>query len=212
MATPKNTTTTKKASASTEIVLGQAAQQIAKAVSELNAATSTVGQLVTQAEELTLQVANKETQISDLEVQYAEKARQAEVEFDLNVKANAERVVTDWLRTNGKVSISSEELSSLQRELADTKANTEAEVKKQVAQATATLKSSYENEVRLIHAENKAIAAENAAKIGTLATQNKFLEEQVTKLYLQLDAERAAGIERAKAGSVGSINVSGQGK
>lgn len=211
MATPKNTTT-KKASASTEIVLGQAAQQIAKAVSELNTATSTVGKLVSQAEELTLQVANKESQIADLEVQYAEKARQAEVEFDLNVKANAERVVTDWLRTNGKVSISSEELSSLQKELADTKANTEAEVKKQVAQATATLKSHYENEIRLIHSENKAIAAENAAKIGTLATQNKFLEEQVTKLYLQLDAERAAGIERAKAGSVGTINVSGQGK
>lgn len=144
MATSKNTTT-KKASASTEIVLGQAAQQIAKAVTELNAATSTVGQLVSQAEELTLQVANKESQIADLEVQYAEKARQAEVEFDL-------------------------------------------------------------------HSENKAVAAENSAKIGTLATQNKFLEEQVTKLYLQLDAERAAGIERAKAGSVGSINVSGQGK
>jgi ABC-type transporter Mla subunit MlaD len=101
MATTKNTTT-KKASASTEIVLGQAAQQIAKAVSELNAATSTVGQLVTQAEELTLQVANKESQIADLEVQYAEKARQAEVEFDLNVKANAERVVTEWLRNHPK--------------------------------------------------------------------------------------------------------------
>lgn len=211
MATSKNTTT-KKASVNTEIVLGQAAQQITKAVSELNAATATVGQLVTQAEDLTLQVANKESQIADLDVQYAEKARQAEVEFDLNVKANAERVVTDWLRTNGKVSISSEELSSLQRELADTKANTEAEVKKQVAQATASLKSHYENEIRLLHSENKAVAAENSAKIGTLATQNKFLEEQVTKLYLQLDAERAAGIERAKAGSVGSINVSGQGK
>jgi len=211
MATTKNTTT-KKASASTEIVLGQAAQQIAKAVSELNAATSTVGQLVTQAEELTLQVANKESQIADLEVQYAEKARQAEVEFDLNVKANAERVVTEWLRTNGKVSISSTELNSLQKELADTKAGIEAEVKKQVASASATMKVHYENEIRTIQLENKAVAAENAAKIGTLATQNKFLEEQVTKLYLQLDAERAAGIERAKAGSVGSINVSGQGK
>ena len=80
-------------------------------------------------------------------------------------------------------------------------------MKKEVASIVATLKTQYENEIKLIHSENKAIAAENAAKIGTLATQNKFLEEQVTKLYLQLDAERAAGIERAKAGSVGSINV-----
>ena len=37
--------TTKKASASTEIVLGQAAQQISKAVNELNAATETVNKL-----------------------------------------------------------------------------------------------------------------------------------------------------------------------
>jgi hypothetical protein len=37
--------------------------------------------------------------------------------------------------------------------------------------------------------------------------KNKFLEEQVTKLYQQLDAERAAGIERAKAGSIGNITV-----
>jgi len=211
MATPKNTTT-KKASASTEMVLGQAAQQIAKAVSELNAATSTVNQLVTQAEELTLQVANKESQIADLEVQYTEKARQAEVEFDLNVKANAERVVTEWLRTNGKVSISSTELNSLQKELTDTKAGIEAEVKKQVASASASMKVHYENEIRTIQLENKAIAAENAAKLNALVQNEKNLQEQVTKLYLQLDAERAAGIERAKAGSVGTINLTSPSK
>ena len=59
----------------------------------------------------------------------------------------------------------------------------------------------------MLHSENKAIAAENASKIGVLAEKNKFLDEQVTKLYAQLDAERNAGIERAKAGSVGSINI-----
>ncbi len=85
-------------------------------------------------------------------------------------------------------------------------------MKKEVATVAATLKSQYENEIKLIHSENKAIAAENAAKIGTLATQNEFLQEQVTKLYAQLDAERSAGIERAKAGSVGSINVAPAGK
>jgi predicted RNase H-like nuclease (RuvC/YqgF family) len=199
--------TTKKASASTEIVLGQAAQQISKAVNELNAATETVNKLATQAEELTLQVANKEAQISELEVQYAEKARQAEVDFNLNVKANSQRVVNEILREGGMESISSDELKALRQELADTKAGAEAETKKQVAIVSSTLKAQFDNDLRFIQSENKAIAAENASKIGVLAEKNKFLEEQTTKLYLQLDAERNAGIERAKAGSIGNITV-----
>lgn len=200
-------TTTKKASASTEIVLGQAAQQISKAVNELNAATETVNKLATQAEELTLQVANKEAQIAELEIQYAEKSRQAEVDFSLNVKANSQRVVNEILRENGMEAISSTELKALRQELADTKAGADAETKKQVAAVSSTLKAQFENDLRFIQSENKAVAAENASKIGVLAEKNKFLEEQTTKLYLQLDAERNAGIERAKAGSIGNITV-----
>jgi predicted RNase H-like nuclease (RuvC/YqgF family) len=206
MATLKSTPA-KKASANTEVVLGQAAAQIAKAVNELKAATATVATLSDQSEELTLLVANKEDAISALEVEYAEKRRQADVELELSFKANQERVVNQWLTSNGYTSIATSELTTLRSDLETARTNTEATVKKEVATVAATLKTQYENEIKLIHSENKAIAAENAAKIGTLATQNVFLEEQVTRLYAQLDAERSAGIERAKAGSVGSINV-----
>lgn len=199
--------TTKKASASTEIVLGQAAQQITKAVAELNAAAKSVNELTSKAEELTLLVANKEEAIAALDVQFTEKERQLNVDLDLSFKANTDRVVSDYLKSSGKVSISSDELNTLKKELSDTKTNAEAETKKQVSTVASSLKSQFENDIRFQQSENKAIAAENASKIGVLAEKNKFLEEQVTKLYLQLDAERAAGIERAKAGSVGSINV-----
>lgn len=201
------TKTTKKTSVSSEIVFGQAAQQITKAVAELNNATQTVNHLVSQVEELSLQVSNKEAQISDLEVQYTEKARQAEVDFNLSIKANQERVVNEILRSNGMEAISSSELKALRQELEATKAGAEAEIKKQVAAATSSMKSQFENDLRFIQSENKAVAAENASKIGVLSEKNKFLEEQVTKLYTQLDAERAAGIERAKAGSIGNITV-----
>ena len=206
------TTPAKKASASTEIVLGQAAQQITKAVSELASATNTINKMVGQAEELTLQVANKEEAIISLDVAFAEKERQLKVDLDLSFRANTDRVVNEYLTSVGKTVIPASELSSLRKELDEVKSNTDGLIKKEVATVVSSLKSQYENEIKLIHSENKAIAAENAAKIGTLANQNEFLSEQVTKLYLQLDAERAAGIERAKAGSVGSINVSGQGK
>ena len=206
MATPKSTPA-RKASANTEVVLGQAAAQIAKAVNELKAATATVSTLSDQSEQLTMLVANKEEAISALEVEYTEKRRQADVELDLSFRANQERVVNQWLTSNGYTSIATSELTTLRSDLDSARTNTETIVKKEVATVAATLKTQYENEIKLIHSENKAIAAENAAKIGTLATQNVFLEEQVTRLYAQLDAERSAGIERAKAGSVGSINV-----
>jgi hypothetical protein len=198
---------TTKRTASTELVLGQAAQQITKAVAELNNATKTVNELASQAEDLTLQVANKEEAISALKVEYAERKRQADVDLDLSIKANTESVVTTYLQTTGKVAIPSSDWTSLQKELATEKANSEKAIASQVAVITTTQKAQYENDIRFLQSENKAIAAENASKIGVLAEKNKFLEEQVTKLYLQLDAERAAGIERAKAGSVGSINV-----
>jgi hypothetical protein len=211
MATAK-TTRSRKASASTELVLGQAAQQITKAVNELNNATTSINKLSEQAEELTLLVANKEEAIKELEVEFTEKERQLKVDLDLSFRSNTEKVVTEFLTSTNKVSISSSELSTLRTDLETIKSNREQDIKREVSSVVSTLKTQYENEIKLIHSENKAVAAENAAKIGTLATQNRFLEEQVTKLYSQLDAERSAGIERAKAGSVGSINVSGQGK
>lgn len=198
---------TKKSSTSTELVLGQAAQQITKAVQELNSATASVNELTSKAEELTLLVANKEEAIANLDVEFKEKERQLNVDLDLSFKANTDRVVSEYLKSTGKIAISSTELDSLRKELNDTKASADAETKKQVAAVSSALKSQYENDTRFLQSENKAIAAENASKIGVLAEKNKFLEEQVTKLYMQLDAERAASIERAKAASVGSINV-----
>ncbi len=203
---------TKKGSVATEQIVGQAAQQITKAVTELNSATASIGKLVEQSEELTLLVANKEDAIKALDVQFAEKERQLSVNLELSFKANTEKVVTDHLTSNGKVAIVASELKELRTELETAKSSTEAQIKKEVAIVASSLKSQYENEIKLIHSENKAIAAENAAKLGSLTTQNEFLEEQVTKLYGQLDAERSAGTERAKAGSIGNITVGETGR
>lgn len=205
-------TTVKKGNASTEVVLGQAAQQITKAVTELAAATATIGKLASQAEELTLQVSNKEDEIADLDVKFSEKERQLTVDLDLSFKANTNKVVTEYLASVGKESITTSELSSLRSELSDVKHSADKSIKEAVGSALATARAQYENDIKLLHSENKAIAAENASKIGVLAEKNKFLEEQVTKLYAQLDAERSAGVQRAQAGSVGSINIGDAGR
>lgn len=201
------TSPVKKGSASTEAILGQAAQQMIKATSEMNSAAATLAKLASQSDDLTLLVANKEDQIAALEIEYAEKARQAKVDLEVSMKANTESVVNSYLTDNGKVAVTKTELTALTKELADTKAGAEAETKKQVIIVSSTLTTQYANDKRFVEAENKAVGAENAAKLSALIQNEKNLQEQVTKLYLQLDAERAAGIERAKAASVGNINV-----
>lgn len=198
---------TKKGSAVTEQILGQAAQQITKAVNELTSATATISKLKEQSDELVLLVANKEEAIKTLDVQYSEKERQLKVDLDLSFKSNTEKVVNEYLTANGKVSISASELKELRAELENVKSKTQELVNKEVELAKNALKAKYENEIKLINSENKAISAENAAKLGSLTTQNEFLEKQVSKLYGQLDAERTAGTERAKAGSIGNITL-----
>lgn len=202
----------KKGSVATEQIVGQASQQINKAVTELLGATKTIETLVSKSDELVLLVANKEDAIKGLDVQFAEKERQLKVDLDLSFKANTDKVVTDHLTSNGKVAISATELKELRTELESAKSGAEALVKKEVASVASSLKTQYENEIKLIHSENKAIAAENAAKLGSLTTQNDFLAGQVSTLYDQLNSERAAGTERAKAGSIGNITVGESGR
>ena len=137
------TTTAKKSSASTEIVLGQAAQQITKAVAELNNATSTINQLTGKAEELTLLVANKEEAIKALEVEFTEKERQLKVDLDLSFKANTDRVVNEYLTSVNQVSISGTELKTLRAELEEAKTSGEAQIKREISTVVSTLKTQY---------------------------------------------------------------------
>lgn len=198
---------TRKTSVTTEVVLGQAAQNIVKAIAELKIATDSVSKLSTLGESLTLLVSNKESAIEALDIEFDEKSRRLGVELDLSFRANTEHVVDEFLKTTGCVSISQTELSLLKKELADIKISADSMTKTQIGLVTTSLKSQHENEIRFLQSENKAVAAENTAKIEVLADKNKFLEEQVTKLYKQLDSEREASIERAKAGAIGSINL-----
>ena len=198
---------TKKTSVTTELVLGQAAQNITRAITELNTAIESVNTLSSKAEELTLIVSNKEQSIEELEITYQERDRQLEVDLELRFKANVEGLVTEYLNETEKVSISRTELNDLRNELTATKAGIDTQVKKEVAIATNSLKSHYENSILLANSEHARKEAENLSKIGTLEEKNKFLEGQVTKMYQQMDAERAASIERAKASSVGTIQV-----
>ena len=204
--------TAKKTNVATETVIGSAAVSLAKAVGEINAAVGAVKGLEEKSAELSLQVANKTVQIEELDSTYAEKLRQKDVDFGLQFKENSAKVVSEFLTSNGETSISKSELNALINELETTKTNSAKEAEKAAAIVGNKMKAENESAIKLLESEHRGANIENTSKITALEAQNKFLEGQLTKLYEQLDNERQASIERAKAGSIGAINVSGAGK
>ena len=200
-----------RGNATTEVVLGQSAQHLTKAVAEILSAVGKVEELKTLGEELTLLVSNKEDAIKDLDVEFAEKERKLKVDLDLSFKANTDRVVTEYLRSIDKEAISSKELAGLKDTLAKTIAGTEAQIVKEVKAFQETSKLKFDNDTALLQAEHKVINAENKAKISSLETIVKALEAQITDYKEQLNAERVAGTARAQAGSIGTINLGDRG-
>jgi hypothetical protein len=210
MANPK--ATTRKTNVATETVIGASANALAKATAEFKAAIAHVDGLEDRAAELSLQVANKTSEIEDLNTIYAEKLRQKEVEFGLQFKENSEKVVSDHLATSGKIAISKAEFQTLQSDLETARANTKKEVDAATAIVGNTLKSQYEAAAKLAEANHKTDTIESKSQIASLTEKNEFLEKQNNQLIEQLNAERQASIERAKAGAIGTISVNGAAK
>ena len=202
----------KKSNATTEVVIGQAAQQIAKATVELKNAFAQIEGLEEKSESLSLVVAGKEEKIAELDAEYAEKLRQKDVDLELQFKQNQENVVIKHLSEQNKVAISKAELNELRKELEVAKTDNLVSINEAVKAERNALTTSHEATIKLLQAEHKTATIENSAKISSLEEKNTFLQEQVDKLYSQLNAERDASIERAKAGSVGAINVNGASK
>jgi hypothetical protein len=204
--------TNKKGSLATDAILGQGAASLTKAVSEMRTAASAIEKLAADSEQLTLEVASKQEQIDQLAVEYAEKLRQADLDLDLKVKANEDRVATEILAKTQKVAVKQADYTALQNELNTVKADQERTIKAAEGKAEGIAKSKYEGEAKLAAATFAAEAASDKAKITSLTEKVSFLESQISKWEGALTAERTASVERAKASAIGSVNLTAPGK
>jgi len=207
MATAKPTTTNKKGSLATDAILGQGAASLTKAVSEMKNAVSAIEKLVNDSESLTLEVASKQEQIDSLDLQYVEKLRQADLDLDLKVKSNEDKVASDILAKTGKLAVKREDYQALTTELNSVKTGQEQTIKAAEGKAEGMAKSKYDAETRLLQAQFEAKSASEKAQIVSLTEKVSFLEIQISKWENALASERQASVERAKASAIGSVNV-----
>lgn len=197
-------------STTTEAVLGQASASLKKGVIELKAATGVLETLETKAEELTLTIVSKEEKIKELDVVYAEKARQHDVEFGLKVKEDTLKTVKEVLALHKLMTIPEQELEDLRKGLSDCETEQDTRVKAEVAKASGAIAGNYDQRVKLLEAEYRAKEAGNLARIENLTSQVESYKHSIEEWKGQLDAERKASVERAKAGSIGTLNVGAQ--
>lgn len=219
MSTEKDTTSAapkkaapKKGNASSELVIGTAANAMKKAHDELKKAVDIVGGLGEKAENFQALIAQKEDRIKEIDVEYAEKKRAASVNLDLEIKADEDAAVKRILAENNQAAVDNAELAELRSRANRSDEAMRSEINKAVGAATSSMKKDHENAIALKDAQFAADKAQDKATIESLNKQVVYLEQQCRSWENALNQERAAGIERAKASAVGTINVAGPAK
>jgi hypothetical protein len=202
----------KKGTAKTEVVIGASVIALTKTVNALKETFMKVDGLVKQAEDLSLEIADKEANISQLDVDFKEKRRELEVSLDIEMKAKKDSIVEAHLTKEGKVAVASAEFDAIRQAHATLTAEFNTNVAKEVAKAVAIAKSNFEQEARISEANFKAKEAENTFKITSLDAQLKAALEDSKAWRTALEQEREAGIKRAQAASIGSVNLTGAGR
>lgn len=189
-----------------EVVVGAAARMLdtaGKSVQNLlNGLNDTV-------DELGLKIDQKTAQLQDLNNQYVEKERQAAIDMQQSLQARGLKAANELLGTYGMTSIRTEELAATRNELTTLKGSFKDDLVRATGAAANEAKLKWEGEKALLIAQNEKAAAEDKFALKGANDKIDMLEKQAEMLTKQLDDERKAGIERAKASSIGAVNVGG---
>jgi hypothetical protein len=197
----------RKGTKETETVIGSAVGSLRKTVDLMDTAMKQVKGLAEEAEKQQGLIAQNELRLGELDVEYGEKKRALEVELKNNIAESKEKAVATILAEQGCVAVKEADYKKIQEDLTYAKTNLQAEISKAVGAALGHAKKEHENEVKLKEADWKTKEAENAANLKAKDIEITSLKGQVDMWSKALEAERTAGVERAKAAAVGTINV-----
>jgi hypothetical protein len=199
--------TAKTKSDNTDVVISSAAAALIKATASIQEAFKSLDGLNETAETLTRDIAAKKAEIESLNEQYQTKARQAEVDFNLKLQEKKSETINAYLKSVGQEAVESSVYKALQTELTAVKQERDAEIKKAVATEQHRLIKEYAADKSLLISQNETATAKQLAQIESLTERNGALNNEIAKLFKEIEAQRTLTAEVAKAGSVGSINV-----
>ncbi len=192
----------------TSKILSKSANDIIKALNSLKQVSSNIEEMSNEVTNLDYQISEREAKLKEMEVRTKEMERQLMVELDLKVKEGMIQHLNSFLTATGSVAIDKQEYN----DLLDLKRDYQVNLNEEKKRITEELHSKYIAEQNLKIAQINAERAEDKAKLSTLETRLVDATKAAETWREQLEAERAASVERQKASSIGTINVSGAGK
>lgn len=193
----------------TEILVGSAAAKLAAGITNLQSVIETVSKIGEIAGNHTLKVVELEDQIGGLKQEFENQKAQNKLELELQYKSDEKEFAEDYAKTAGLVFVVEKEYNKTKQELQDLNTNMETKIAQEVGKAKGMLEASHKSEMRVKDLELATKEAQTQAEVTQLKEQNTFLKGQVEHWMKALEEERKAGIERAKAASINTLNVGG---
>jgi hypothetical protein len=203
---------TLKGTIETETIIGSAASKMQQSLKAYEQAQQQLAKLPELVEEYTLKITQAESKLNDLKVAYNERTRQFNVELDLHKRQSIEAVVDEYLQNEDKVAVKRTEYEKLVADLTAAVNNQESVVKAEVAKANAIADNRNKSQMEIREAQYSQKEAENKAQINSMTAQLAALRSENESWKRQLDDERKASVERAKASAIGSVNLTPSGK
>lgn len=190
--------------------LQTAADTLTKTVTEL---TASVTALTTQQIDLANDIEFKQSELETIVNETTVKQREQAAELRLRVREDEDTVFAELLKERGLVTQTPEEVQSIKSQLAEALEDNQDAIDDAVAKAVAEVTATYKTQLAQKDSEHKVQIATLQANEKATQERLNFLTTQNAKLETQIEEDRKARVEIAKAeASRQAVTVNTNGK
>ena len=190
--------------------LQTAADTLTKTVTEL---TASVTALTTQQIDLANDIEFKQSELETIVNETTVKQREQAAELRLRVREDEDTVFAELLKERGLVTQTPEEVQSIKSQLAEALEDNQDAIDDAVAKAVAEVTATYKTQLAQKDSDHKVQIATLQANEKATQERLNFLTTQNAKLETQIEEDRKARVEIAKAeASRQAVTVNTNGK
>ena len=172
--------------------LNTAADAVVKAAQDLQ-------NITVASTQLTQDIEFKQSELDSLEEQLLIKQREQAAELRLRVKENADSVLAGLLKERGLITTTTKDVKDVETQLAKALADNSAEVEAAIQHTTAEITSVFKAQLAQKDSDHKVEIASLKANATAAQERITFLTAELAQARAQVEADRTARVEIAKA-------------
>ena len=172
--------------------LNTAADAVVKAAQDLQ-------NITVASTQLTQDIEFKQSELDNLEEQLVIKQREQAAELRLRVKENADAVLAELLKERGLITTTTKDVKDVESQLAKALADNSAEVEAAIQHTTAEITSVFKAQLAQKDSDHKVEIASLKANATAAQERITFLTAELAQARAQVEADRTARVEIAKA-------------